>query len=457
MSLGARLTLLLIGPLLLSLFVSGALIVRSASDSVKREIAASVNVAQLLVRARLNEMREERESDERIIALVDSLSDNPHLRVTVSVDDTVAASRPPALFAGHQRHWFAWLLGVQAETFEIPIENGARKSGQIVITTDPDSEVLKAWDASAIDLLTVSAFGGSAMLLVYVGLSRSLRPLSRLGKALARVGQGDYSARIGASGAREIAVLCSHFNAMATQLQEMRFHTQALTAQVLAVQERGQRELGRDLHDELGPCLLAANLDVATLLRLNRTDQRDAVNECAEGLNALIMRMQDQVRGLIGRLRLDDPGLFDLSGAIGELVDFWGERCPHLAWRVASDEQWNALQDTWNRPVFLMVQEGISNAVRHSGATAIAVTVEFDEDGIQITVADDGHGFSPDAKPGFGLSGMRERLEAIGGGITIATAAGQGTTLIARLPVPKEGERLQPAGWSSGLLTERAV
>ncbi|GGF12817.1 sensor histidine kinase [Aliidongia dinghuensis] len=453
MSLGARLTLLLIGPLVLSLLVSGVLIVRSASLSVKREIAASVNVAELLVQARLKEMREESESEARLDALANFLSNDPHLHVTVSADGALAASRMGGQTAEQRGHWFSWLLGVHPETIEIPVENAADAPMRIVITTDPDGEIRKAGEASVIDLLTVIAFGVSAMFLVYVGLSRSLRPLTRLSAALARVGQGDYSARVGASGAREIAVLGSQFDAMAGQLQEMRSRTQALTAQVLAVQERERRELARDLHDELGPCLLAANLDVATLLRLNRTGQSSAVRDCAEGLDGLIRRMQDQVRSLIGRLRLDEPALFDLGAAIGELADFWRERCPALTCQVAEAERWNSLPPPWGRPVFLMVQEGISNAVRHSGATTITVTVAFSDAGAQIAVADDGHGFTQGAKPGYGLCGMRERLATIGGSVDVTTTAGQGTTLVARLPAPPGSARLGSAEGLSERLT----
>jgi two-component system, NarL family, sensor histidine kinase UhpB len=234
-----------------------------------------------------------------------------------------------------------------------------------------------------------------------------------------------------------------HFDLTADQLQSMRTRTRALTAQLLEVQERERRDIGRDLHDDLGPCLLAANLDVLALIRLNqtqaRTQARDAVEECAESLRGVLNRMQRQVRRMIGRLHLESGEAFDLSAVTADLVGFWRERCPEITWHVASWDHWPELPPAQAVPLHRILQEAVSNAVRHSGARNIYIDCTRETAAIVVRVRDDGIGIAEQTGTGFGISGMRERIEVLGGTLAIVTAPGRGTTVEARLPVLMAG------------------
>jgi signal transduction histidine kinase len=100
--------------------------------------------------------------------------------------------------------------------------------------------------------------------------------------------------------------------------------------------------------------------------------------------------------------------------------------------------------------LLLVAQEAISNAIRHAAATAIDVDVAFAADGgLTLVVRDDGRGFVPGTEAGpaqghFGLQGMRERIERLGGTFTVETAPGAGTTVTAHVGDPA-GVAAQPA------------
>ncbi|MEU7529108.1 sensor histidine kinase [Saccharothrix sp. NPDC042600] len=88
------------------------------------------------------------------------------------------------------------------------------------------------------------------------------------------------------------------------------------------------------------------------------------------------------------------------------------------------------------RVVLLRVaQEAMANARKHAGATRVGLTLVFGEGEVELAVVDDGRGFDPDAATGgFGLAGMRSRVEEVGGGLTVTTAPGEGTMITATVP-----------------------
>jgi two-component system sensor histidine kinase UhpB len=438
MTLRTQLVALVAGALLISLAAGGILIVAAASHWVQTEIDADAAMARQLVEARIAEEAEEAESPDRIVELMESLEARHHLQARY----VAAGSAPPPTTRGSDDlpvrgavpSWLASLLGVRPNIQEIPISTKGQEGAKIVIETDPSTEISKVWRLIRTGLLAIAVVSLSTLALVTVGLTRSLRPLGKLAGALSRIGGGDYSARIGASGPTEVALLGRHFDLMAEQLQSMQKHTRDLTAQLLAVQDRERRDIARDLHDELGPCLLAANLDVSALIRLNKGEQRGAFEDCARGLGQVLDQMQGLVRRMIGRLHLESAEPFDLGASVADLAGFWRERRPEITWHVAPWDRWPELPPAQAVPLRRVLQEAVSNAVRHSGARHIHIDCNQGADMFTVQVRDDGSGIGDHAHAGFGLAGMRERVEEIGGSLVITSKSGHGTTIAASLP-----------------------
>jgi two-component system sensor histidine kinase UhpB len=442
MSLKARLIALVAGALLISLAATLVLVGLSASEWAQAEIDTDARMAGQLVQARIAEEAEESESPTRIIELLHALEATHHLRARfLSADHASESEEDDSMDPVSAPSWLGPLLGVRPSVQKIPVMRDGERQGWIVITTDPASGVARVWRMVEIGLIAIVLFSISTLALVASGLTRSLRPLGQLASGLSHIGAGDYSLRVGSDGPAEIAMLGRHFDLMADQLQSLRMRTRALTAQLVEVQERERRDIARDLHDDLGPSLLAANLDVLALIRLNRAQDREAVEECALGLKGVLNRMQGQVRLMIGRLHLESAETFDLGAVMADLVGFWRERCPEITWHLAPWDHWPELSPAQAAPLRRILQEAVSNAVRHSGARNIYIDCTRDSNMMVVGVRDDGVGIREQTQTGFGISGMRERIEALGGSLTIVTGPTEGTTVAARLPAPAAGPK----------------
>jgi two-component system sensor histidine kinase UhpB len=429
MTLATRLILLVAGALLISLLASFLLIVGAASHWVQTEIDTASHVARDLVDQRLAEAAEEDEAPERLTELLRSLETGYHIQAVYYADSQAVSPPPPPL----EPTRLSRLLGVHPIIEEIPVSLPERPAGRVVLTIDPQREVAQVERAIELNLVAVIVIVTITLGLVAIGLRSSLRPLSHLASALSRVGIGDFSLRITPQGPRDVGLLGLQFNRMADQLQKAQARARTLDAQMLAVQERERREIARDLHDELGPCLLAANLDVSALVRLNRTDNRQAITDCAGGLATLLAHMQELVGRMIGRLHLMPTDHIDFPASVQDLVAFWRDRCPEIDW-VVNCRPWAVTRSAATVTALLrVVQEALANAVRHSAAQQIGIScVEAGMD-LQLIIQDNGTGIPANGRQGIGLAGMRARVQALGGTIEIDSKPGRGTMITVSL------------------------
>jgi signal transduction histidine kinase len=180
--------------------------------------------------------------------------------------------------------------------------------------------------------------------------------------------------------------------------------------------------IARELHDALGHHLTALSLQLEVA--------RNVGDECAkapiEKARAITKELLGEVRAVVGTLREDAP--LDLAHALRTLVA--GVPRPRVHLEVERDLQVPApLAHT----LFRCVQEALTNAVRHAHAENVYIAVATDQGAVELTARDDGRG-AAELKPGHGLSGLRERIEAMGGTVEIEARKGTGLTLRALLP-----------------------
>ncbi len=162
--------------------------------------------------------------------------------------------------------------------------------------------------------------------------------------------------------------------------------------------------LRRELHDSIGPALAGVGFGLAAVDNLRMTDP-SAAGELASRLAQDLREQLGEVRRVARSVRADRT-VFELSVELSELAaDFAGSgvevtvEAP-AAWRVPA----RAI-----RPLYLVAAEAVHNAVRHSGASTVAIRVLEDDGGVVLTVTDDGHGFEPArVSGGVGLTTMSE-------------------------------------------------
>lgn len=213
-----------------------------------------------------------------------------------------------------------------------------------------------------------------------------------------------------------------------------------LARALIALQDREQLALARELHDEFAQHCTAIRVEATYILR---SDSLDRIGDAARRVAASAQALQDDVRRLVRRLRPSDLDELGLVAALRSLCDGWTRRTGiPCALRVADalPERGAAVDTT----LYRVAQEALANVARHANATRVAIALAVTAQDLTLCVEDDGRGFAVAARTtGFGLLGATERGAALGGRLEIDSAPGAGTRLRLRLPLgtatPREG------------------
>src|SRR5271165_5927830 len=422
MSLRFRLIGLVCVVLLISLALDGVIAYSNASRSVRTEMRAAFLVGRQTIASATERLQNARDPSRDLDDLVASFKGNRHLRVR-HAGETPAFAAPTVEKSkfGRAPAWFVRLIGVAPEIERIPVAVGARDYGTVVIETDPYNETLEVWNEFTESLATLAAFGGLTIVLIYVFIGRTLRPLDRLAVALEEIGDGHYRTRIGGRLAPELARLRDSFNRMAARLAETAAENRRLNERLLTLQDEERSELARDLHDEVSPYLFAINADAATAGRFIGNGRASDAAAHIQSIADAVRHMQWQVRRMLGRLRPIGLAEFGLREAIENMVVFWRRRRPEISYQVAVSAECEGLGDPTSTTICRVIQECLSNAVRHAGSTLIRVSVDRrrdirqNRDEVRVEVADNGSGMPEPSHLGYGLIGVGERVNAAGG------------------------------------------
>lgn len=221
-------------------------------------------------------------------------------------------------------------------------------------------------------------------------------------------------------------------------LHESRGQLQELAGFLQTVREEERSRIARELHDELGQALTALRIDLGWL-KGKCDSQGDLVVKRSEAAYALVERTIDALRRISEDLR---PGMLDVLGlaaAIEHYVSQFQERTG-IACTLSMNREEFEIGDALATAIFRVVQEALTNVLRHAAADRLSVEIEECGSEIRVRVQDNGGGFQNTAgKKTFGLLGMRERVKMLGGAIEITSPAGQGTRIEASFP--KQGEK----------------
>ena len=218
---------------------------------------------------------------------------------------------------------------------------------------------------------------------------------------------------------------------LATQarLEAAMLENRQLALERMQAAELERKRLARDLHDELGQYL--------SLIRL---DALQCTGEPAASIMRSVEHLQRTVRSMMSALRpvaLDDLGL---SAALEHCIASWRESAAPMGFELSITGQVDDLPEDMALTGFRIIQEGLTNAVRHAGATAVQLSVSAtiarpDGAELSIRIADDGRGLSGEAPLNAqGIRGMRERAELAGGLFSIAPGSSGGTVVAVTIP-----------------------
>jgi two-component system sensor histidine kinase UhpB len=445
MSLRLQINLLLAAMMVLFIAALGWQQIDSTRRSVREEIQAAHRVAtQVLTRvsfvyrrAGLDGMVEFLHQLGRVRANEIILRDN---------DGQVLYESPPSPYKPGRDApaWFADWVTTPEPPRNIPLEGG-----NITVSANPSRAVLDGWD-ELMQLLSVGILVFAiANLAVYWLAGHAIRPLTRVVEALKALGQGRYSTRLPALPGKEGAAVSRAFNGMAEAIEESisarreaaeaaarlaqnRELTQLLQSRI--EQERGS--IARELHDEMGQALTAIKSLGASIAQ-RATAPEDPAGQAARAIVDTADHLYQVVHGILPRLRPLALDRFGLADALEDLIGDWRPREPGIEFSLEVRDLPDDLDDAHATAVYRIVQEAITNSIRHAGAGRIAVVVAREDAKLMVRISDNGRGLRPDAGGAghYGVIGMRERAMALGGTLDLQPSERGGLSVLARIPI----------------------
>lgn len=444
MSLRLRVILLMALVLFSSMALGATVAGLQARRVLDAELAAGLIGARQTVESAYEDLPHSDHPLRDLRQLVATFDGNRHVQALLLIRDRRGHNH--VVFTSHTQEvglpppaWFAHLLALDPPDINLPVPPSRVGPAMLVLNPTPALDVRAAWSeflALAGGLLSMAFLG---LVMVWFVIGTALRPLTGLAQRFGQIGAGDYTGRVEEEGPPELHRLQHGFNRMAEQLAASTMRNRLLTEQMARLQEEERSDIARDLHDEIGPHLFAVNLDAGMIARLHENGGHDAIPERVRDIQSAVSHMQKQVRDLLGRLRPVQVTEFGLRAAISDLQRFWSGRQPELQINVILPDI--QIPQPLAEVAYRIVQESLNNALRHGQARHVTITVAVEEGAtLCVTIGDDGKATSGPKSAsgggGFGLVGMRERVQAGGGTLVYGPDRVQGGwTVLARLPM----------------------
>lgn len=431
-----RIGLVLTGLAASLLLVLGGLWLHGARQGIGEEVEAASRVSFQMLKT-LSSLPAARSAD-GLIAIVRPLGRVRANELTVRAADGEVLYRSPAptYKAGRQvPTWFAQLLAPTLAPRSLPVGDL-----QLVLQPDASRSLLDAWD----DLCAMAGWALGLLALLFVAtrraLDRALQPLARLVEALDRTGAGCLDTRLPAFSTPELARLSHAFNGMADRLsaaidENVRLETEREVGERLQARLHEERRfIARELHDELAQGITAVRALAGAIVQ--RSGELPALAMPAQSIVEVTGDMQQGVRNILHRLRPEGGGL--LAPALEQLLAGWRRQHAEIVLHARLALGPAPLDARLAQAVLRIVQEGLTNIVRHAGASQAELLIDRRDGALRILLSDNGRGLSgrPSAAAGcgLGLAGMAERVADLGGQLDFSQPTGGGFQLRACLP-----------------------
>jgi two-component system sensor histidine kinase UhpB len=245
---------------------------------------------------------------------------------------------------------------------------------------------------------------------------------------LSKLEYGDFDAVVPPFSIPELAPIGETFNHLASTMRQTQEKNDLLIGKLISLQETERRELAHELHDELGPCLFGIKSEAACIGHVAATVTEEETRTRTAIIVKLVDDLQNMNRRILARLRPIALAELGLLPALERLIEDWRERAPDIQWSFHCGRFSHEPPPDQALALYRAVQECLTNAARHSGASSVSVELACDEH-TRMLIVDDGRGIGSDVKHGFGLLGMRERVFAVGGDIEISNNSDGGAKI----------------------------
>ncbi len=356
--------------------------------------------------------------------------------------------------------WYGILVSPGEPHRVLPLEVAGRKIGEVRLVGLPKENIEDGWDDLVELAMLAVAVNAAVFLVLYLTLSQILRPVGRLAQGLGDLERGDYEARLRRPAVRELEVITERFNSLSAHLENARNENLMLSRRLIHIQDDERRQIAAELHDELGPDLFGLSAELLSLRQMsaNIPEHGPRINTRVGRLLKIADRIKDLNRDLLRRLRPMSIGRVPLGDAIARLLAELQTLKEGAKIEFHGEDLAASYGEAVDLTVYGSIREGVTNALRHADCMKVAITLREQANSrtkgrriphsLHLGVQDDGCGISPEATFGYGLTGMTERVRALGGELKIGSGQNGGTVLELKIPydeaVAAQGQSAEP-------------
>ncbi len=426
------------------LILGSSIAIWQARDAVNKEIDSSINLAVQLISFGFSQASQTPFNETEWLPKLNSLNQTRHLSIQLKEPSgriiSFAHNNRPTHDGEKPPQWFINLVSANYPKVEHPITSFNGEQITLIIQANPLDEITEVWQESigffsSIFLLTLFTF-----LAVNLAFNNALKSIAVIVNALKVIETGQYRQKLPDFSIQEYDNIAKAINHMTGELNASQQENRALTQHTLEIQEDERQRLSQELHDELGQSLTAIKVMAVTAGRpqaeaMDIKQTTNAIITICDHLMTVVRSMMHQLHPLV----LTELGL---KATLEDLLNHWSIRNPELKLTIDCPDEVDHLEQRITIQIFRVVQECLTNIVRHAQAKQASISLKIEHQAetgtaLRLQVTDDGQGCAIDTvKTGFGLLGMRERINSLGGELIIQTRPQQGMSIIATIPLP---------------------
>lgn len=437
LSLRAKLSIYVGAAIAAAVTICISLFLVHAASRIRSESLSAVKLASDFIIGALPSIRNSSDPESALRRLIEEAVTSRHIRM---FSERVPISPPEAPHSGRPPEWFLSLLTSKQESVKFELITAHGRIDEITIEPNPFDEISEIWDE--IEWISVVSI---AIALLIIGIiafvvSKTLAPVDKYVEALTKLDEGERFIEVEGNGSPEFRIITERVNALARTLRELDDENHALIQKMIRVQDDERKELARDLHDEFGPALFMARVDVGGLHRkIDKAFGKKIFIEEWQRVDAHFDRLQQINKHTLGRLRpaaLEEMGL---TGAVEAMIQSWQSAKTGIQLSCKFSDTFYPLDENKSLTAYRIIQEAMTNVIRHSRASVASVEMRIENISnshfLKICIVDDGVGINSSSNKGIGLRGMKERILSVGGNIEISKSHPSGTRIVATIAI----------------------
>jgi len=415
------------------LMLGGGIAIWQARKAVSNEVDSSIKLALQLIK--ISESTTQSNQTDWIYRL-STLEHTRHLSIQLknpsSSTTHVSPSTPPNVRPDVPPAWFVRLVVSDYPKAEYQISTYDNQLLTLIIQANPMDEITEVWHESIAFFSSILLLVLLTFLAVHLVFNKTLQAIQTIIENLKGIEKGEYHHKLPEFSTQEYNSIALAINHMNDALKNTQQQNQALTQHSLEIQEEERQRLSQELHDEFAQSLTAIKVMAVTATHKNAESKTimTSIVEICDHLTKVLRSMMKQLHPLI----LTELGL---KATLEDLINHWEVKADSISFELQVDDAVDTLDKTIIIQVFRVIQESLTNIIRHAQATRVTINLDINPDTntLKLYVSDNGQGCDLNRVTGFGLQGMAERVKLLGGEFELQSYPDKGMQIQALMPI----------------------